>query len=95
MDINILSHEELLNYAQPETALEIKLFDCAKHFHEEAGDNQQELAQLRNEIDSGELSEFSDFLDDMDQVKAGIESAIEKIESGLIDEAKTILKDYV
>lgn len=95
MDINILSSEELLNYAQSQTELEIKLFEAALHFQSEMQDAVNELADHKREVEFEESETIYKLQDDLAQVKAGLQSAISKIEIGKIDDAVNILKDYV
>lgn len=92
MDIKILSPEELLNYAQPQTELEIKLFNAALHFQEEMRDAQSELAERDRICDLAESETISDLQDEISEIKHEIAAAIEKISIDLVDDAVDVLR---
>lgn len=95
MDFKILSHSELLNYAQPETQLEQKLFDAALHFQQEAKDAKSALNQAQLELEDAEFEQNSDLEDELGDLKASVMQAIESIEAGKINEAKLVLEGSI
>ena len=46
MNLSMLTHKELLNYAQPQTELEKKLFDACVFFMESAEQSEDEVNSL-------------------------------------------------
>lgn len=86
MNISALTAKEVLRMCEPVTDLEKRLFDLVSELQEDVDDLKDLPAQPSCDCCS------QDSCDDCDETAAQIESAVDKIESGKIEDGLTILK---
>lgn len=95
MNIEILTHEELINYAQPQTALEKKLFDACLHFKSEMDNLRCRVNDMSRAFDENE--DAQDCLDSLAGVVACALRELNEIQdpSPLVESAIEMLKDAI
>ena len=89
MNLSALTAREVLRICTPETNLERRLFDICNELEGEAQEAKEDADQARRELDNYD----SDLYDDIKDIRASVQRAIDLINSGKVSDGVNILKE--